>query len=208
MQYIFINPVVDKMYNKEELNEVLVKNNYKRIGVEKDWHGIVKEKYKEVINKTNLTILDRRCPLAIDKIEKYLDDEKVIIPKIEPILIHCAMEIANREELKGKRKIITTPCESLAVHGNRLNLDETIFISWKEFLSSLHSKENLKNNYIDCSPIPLGYFDSLGVKIKSISGKDNIKECFKNNLYYENNLVEMLYCDNGCNNGDGVLINE
>ena len=50
MQYIFINPVVDKMYNKEELNEVLVKNNYKRIGVEKDWHGIVKEKYKEVIN--------------------------------------------------------------------------------------------------------------------------------------------------------------
>ena len=208
MDYIFINPVVDKMYIRKELNEVLIENNYRPIEVNNDWHGIVKKKYKEVLDGTDLTILDRRCPLAIEKIEKYLDHEKVLIPKIEPILIHCAIEIANREELKGERKIITTPCESLAAHGNSLNLDETIFISWKEFLKTLNGKEKLKNKQLDMSPIPLGYFDSLDVKTKKLSGGDNIKDCFKNSLYFESDLIEMLYCNNGCNNGDGVLIDE
>ena len=141
-------------------------------------------------------------------LEKYLDETKVLIPEIEPILIHCGIEIANREDLKGKRKVITTPCESLAKHGNKLGLNETVFISWKEFLNTLDGKEDLKYKAIDKSPIPLGYFDSLEVKTKKLTGRDNINECFKGNLYFENDIVEMLYCNNGCNNGDGVLINE
>lgn len=208
MDYIFINPVVDKMYVADELNYILSKNNYERINVNNDWHGIVKEKYKEAIDGTNLTVLDRRCPLAVEKIEKYLDKTKVLIPEIEPILIHCGIEIANREDLKGKRKVITTPCESLAKHGNKLGLNETVFISWKEFLNTLDGKEDLKYKAIDKSPIPLGYFDSLEVKTKKLTGRDNINGCFKGNLYFENDIVEMLYCNNGCNNGDGVLIDE
>lgn len=68
MECIFINTVVDKMYIKEELNGALIKNNYEIIEVKNDWHGIVKEKYREVLNGTDLTILDRRCPLAMDVI--------------------------------------------------------------------------------------------------------------------------------------------
>ena len=47
MEYVFINPVVDKMYIKEILDKILLNSGYVRIEVENDWHGIVKEKYKE-----------------------------------------------------------------------------------------------------------------------------------------------------------------
>lgn len=211
MEYIFINPVVDKMYEEEALDKVLLNNGYIRVEVENDWHGIVKEKYKEVINENknnDLTILDRRCQATIDTISQHIKSKEVLIPEIEPILIHCGREIAEREDLKDKKKVITTPCESLANYGNELNLKDTVFISWKIFLMDLDQKDKIQRRILDESLIPLGYFTSFGSKITSISGKENIENYFKNGLHKKDELVEMLYCDNGCNNGDGVLVNE
>ena len=208
MKYIFINPVVGNMYEKEELDKLLINNGYLRVEVENDWHKIVKEKYDEVLKSTKKTILDRRCPLAIDTINEYVDDKDTLIPHIDPILIHCGIELSNREDLKDKNKIITTPCESLASYGNSKNLENTTFISWKEFIKDLNINESIKAKLLNSSPIPLGYFDSLDANVMSLSGKDNIKSYIKNGSYKENDLVEMLYCTNGCNNGDGVLINE
>ncbi|WP_455715533.1 hypothetical protein [Anaerosporobacter sp.] len=208
MQYIFINPVVDKMYNKEELNDVLQKNGYERVDVTVDWHGIVKEKYKSALDEATLPLLDRRCPLAIEEAKKQIKDKTAEVPAIEPILIHCAMELATRETLKGKKKIITTPCESLASHGNQLQLQDTVFVSWKEFLKTLDANLVVKENALEESPIPLGYFDSLEAKTASLSGKETIEEYFSNERYKDKDLVEMLYCNGGCNNGDGVLIDE
>ena len=102
--------------------------------------------------------------------------------------------------------MITTPCETLANYGNNLNLKDTEFVSWNDFLKRLDKK--ILRRILDESPIPLGYFTSIGLKSSSISGKENIENYFKNELYKEDELVEMLYCNNGCNNGDGVLINE
>ena len=206
MEYIFINPVVDNMYVKEQLDTFLLSNGYFRIEVENDWHKIVKEKYKKALKATGKTLLDRRCPLAIDTINIYVNKEDAFIPEIDPILIHCGIEIANREDLKGKKKIITTPCESLASYGNKKNLKDTVFISWKEFLKDLKYQERLQAKLLEESPIPPGYFDGVEAKVTSISGEENIKEHFRNNLYKESDLIEMLYCKNGCNNGDGVLI--
>lgn len=208
MKYIFINPVVDKMYNKEELNDALTKNGYERVDVTVDWHGIVKEKYKTAVEEANLPILDRRCPMAIEEAKKQVQDESAVIPAIEPILIHCAIELSTRESLKGKKKIITTPCESLASHGNQLQLEDTIFVSWKEFLKTLDANLVVKEKALDESPIPLGYFSSLEAKIESLTGKETIEEYFIQERYKDKDLVEMLYCDGGCNNGDGVLIDE
>ena len=78
----------------------------------------------------------------------------------------------------------------------------------KEFIKSIDKDSKIKSNILDESPIPLGYFDSLKFKITSLSGKDNIENYFEHKLYKEDDLVEMLYCEGGCNNGDGVLINE
>ena len=208
MAYIFINPVVGNMYKKEELDELLLNNGYSRVEVETDWHKIVKEKYNKTLKSTEKTLLDQRCPLAIDTISKYINDEDTLIPQIDPILIHCGIELANREDLKGKKKVITTPCESLASYGNKKNLEDTVFISWKEFIKDLNSHNKSMVKMLDESPIPPGYFDSLEAKVTSLSGEENIVSYFKNNLHKKDDLVEMLYCTNGCNNGDGVLINE
>jgi len=208
MAYIFINPVVGNMYKKEELDELLLNNGYSRVEVETDWHKIVKEKYNETLKSTEKTLLDQRCPLAIDTISEYINDEDTLIPQIDPILIHCGIELANREDLKGKKKVITTPCESLASYGNKKNLEDTVFISWKEFIKNLNSHDKNMVRLLDESPIPPGYFNSLEAKVTSLSGKENIVSHFKNNLHKKDDLVEMLYCTNGCNNGDGVLINE
>ena len=85
MAYIFINPVVANMYVKEELNELLLSNGYSRIEVENDWHRIVKEKYNQTLKSTQKTILDKRCPLAIDIIREYINEEETLIPQIDPI---------------------------------------------------------------------------------------------------------------------------
>ena len=208
MAYIFINPVVGNMYRKEELDELLINNGYSRVEVENDWHKIVKEKYNEALKSTKKTLLDKRCPLAIDTIDEYINENDAFIPQIDPILIHCGIELANREDLKGKKKVITTPCESLATYGNKKNLEDTVFISWKEFIKDLKSHDKSIVKLLDESPIPPGYFNSLEAKVSSLSGEENIVSYFKNNLYKKDDLVEMLYCTNGCNNGDGVLINE
>ena len=208
MKYIFINPVVDNMYIKEELDQLLLRNGYTRVGVEHDWHQIVKEKYKETLQSTEKTVIDMRCPLAVSTIKKYLTKQDSLMPEIDPILIHCGIEIANREDLKGKQKIITTPCDSLAVYGNKKQLKDTVFISWKEFLKGLDSHETVQVKQLDESPIPPGYFKSVDAKITSLSGEETIEQYFENKKHKENDLVEMLYCKNGCNNGDGVLLNE
>ena len=199
MAYIFINPVVGNMYRKEELDELLINNGYSRVEVENDWHKIVKEKYNEALKSTEKTLLDKRCPLAIDTIDEYINENDAFIPQID---------LANREDLKGKKKVITTPCESLASYGNKKNLEDTVFISWKEFIKDLKSHDKSIVKLLDESPIPPGYFNSLEAKVSSLSGEENIVSYFKNNLYKKDDLVEMLYCTNGCNNGDGVLINE
>jgi len=197
------------MYVKTELDKILLEKGYIRVEVNNDWHGIVKEKYNELYkNSNNLTILDRRCPKAIDVVKEHIKSEEVLIPEIEPILIHCGREIAGRDDLKDKKKVITTPCKSLADLGNKLNLKDTTFISWNEFLKVLKLEEEIQRNILDESPIPPGYFSKLGSEIKSISGEDNIKNYFENGLHKRDKLIEMLYCNNGCNNGDGVLINE
>ncbi|MBQ1275321.1 MAG: hypothetical protein IIY08_08045 [Cellulosilyticum sp.] len=208
MKYIFINPVVDQMYIKEELDKALIENGYQRVEVQTDWHKIVKEKYTKALKETNLTILDRRCPKAIEAIHEYFNKEEMLEPSIEPILIHCAIELANREDLKDKKKIITTPCESLAYYGNKLNLQNTEFISWKVFAKQTRLDEMLEVKQLEASPIPPGYFTELGVKTTSLSGEENIKAYFKSDLHRQDELVEMLYCHHGCNNGDGVLMNE
>ena len=208
MKYIFINPVVDNIYIKEELNEVLLQNGYERVEVKEDWHKIVKQKYNETLKQTKRTVIDKRCPKAVETAMAHLDDEKALVPSIDPILIHCGIELAEREDLKNHKKVITTPCESLANYGNKLELKDTEFISWKEFLKHIDPDKKLKLKSLEESPIPPGYFNTLDARVTSISGEENIENHFKTKSYEKDELVEMLYCHNGCHNGDGVLIHE
>ena len=131
------------------------------------------------------------------------------VPAIEPILLHCAREIAGRPELWGEKKIITTPCQALADAGNELGLSDTEFIPWNRLLERLEPSRGpgdgnrLKAGTLEESPIPPGFFSALG-EVDSVTGPDAVERYLGRECWKGVKLVELLYCDGGCHNGDGV----
>lgn len=205
MIYIWINPVTESMYESDELNAFLHRHGYERITASGDWLNIVKEKYKIAVGETKHTVIDMRCPKIRGFVEEY-NISDVTMPNIKPILIHCAQEISGREDLCGKEKIITTPCQALADIGNALGLAETCFIPWNQFVIS--TGDPLREKRLKESPIPPGFFDGTELKTISITGEEEIRGYFENYKPGEVPLAEMLFCKDGCHNGDGVRMCE
>lgn len=202
MTYIWINPVTEGMYEPDVLNKFLRQHGYKRFKTSTDWLTIVKEKYRLAVKEASHTVMDMRCP----KIKELLDEldisATVTIPEIAPILIHCGQEGSGREDLLDEEKIITTPCQALADMGNALGLKDTWFVPWNRFLETIGDEPMGKPPKE--SPIPPGFFDDLGLKTVSITGEEEIRNYFKKYEPDEEQLVEMLFCKEGCHNGDGI----
>ena len=200
MKYIWINPVTDSMYDKEALDKVLLEHGYQRIKHTNDWAKVVREKYHQEILKSGKPVMDVRCP----KIKALLEESdgclEITVPEIAPILLHCGVECSKMEE--NGEKIITTPCQALADMGNALSLPETKFVPWNQFAKSIGM--DVLQKKIESSPIPPGFFDSLPIKTASISGENEIKCYLKQEISKGIQLVEMLYCKDGCHNGDGI----
>lgn len=205
MAYIWINPVVNSMYEPAVLDEFLQKHGYTRIEASPHWIDAVKQKYKTLSKQTKHTIIDMRCPKIGELVTEY-KPSPVTIPDIEPILIHCGRELSNRADLRGEEKIITTPCKALADMGNALCLEETRFIPWNVFVQEIGN--TLPALTLGQSPIPPGFFEGLELKHTSISNEEDIRNYFKNYKPSDVQLVEMLFCKNGCHNGDGVRMCE
>lgn len=202
MVYVWINPVTERMYEPNVLNAFLEQHGYKRFYTSGDWLTIVKEKYRLVTQQTSQIVVDMRCP----KIKSLLDElgitSEIHIPEINPILIHCGQEGSEREDLQNEEKIITTPCQALADVGNALALPKTQFIPWNQFLKLIGSEPI--GTALNESPIPPGFFNEMGIKTVSITGEEQIRAYFKQGIPNEVQLVEMLYCKDGCHNGDGI----
>ncbi|QTQ12592.1 hypothetical protein HRI96_10520 [Treponema parvum] len=202
MNFVFINPVSKNMYDKRELNNFISAKGFEIVECKTDWIKKVINKYKQRVLSANKTVIDMRCPPAVQLVKNSFPKLDVRYPSIEPILIHCAKEISQNYADKGKI-FITTPCESLAEYGNALNLQNTIFITWNDFAKKIGC--GLKKTILSESPIPPGFFSPLKVKTKSITGSEEIQNFFEKEDVSGYKLIEMLYCKNGCNNGDGVL---
>lgn len=201
-KYIFINPVVLKLYDISYLKNLLTQNNFKLIFPKEDIAQIIKNKYLSLSSNSKECIIDSRCPKIKDFIENY-----TFSANINPILIETALHL-HAQKQKEDFLYITTPCIALENFGNNLNLSNTLFITWNNFVSKFKLKIDLKNKkQLQNSPIPPGFFKdlegSIG-KIPSVSGKQNIIKIFKEKSYKKHKLIEMLYCDNGCHNGDGI----
>ncbi len=203
MAYIWINPVAASMYEEEELNDFLEKHGFRRFETSIDWLSVVREKYKEAVKQSRHPVIDIRCPKAKELLETMELKTKVTFPQIYPILIHCGKEGSERKDLQEEVKIITTPCQALADLGNELCFSNTHFISWNKFLKMLESEPNRK--VIDKSPIPPGFFKELGVKEASVTGEDEIRRYFEEGVPEGVELVELLYCKDGCHHGDGIV---
>lgn len=204
MPYIWINPVTDSMYEPDVLNKFLCQHGYKRFNTSSDWLKVVKEKYRLAVNQTTNTVIDMRCPKTKELLKEMGMTSNVTIPEIKPILIHCGQESSERKDLQDEEKIITTPCQALADMGNALGLENTWFVPWNKFIESIGSKPTAR--IPKESPIPPGFFDELGLKTVSVTGEEEIRNYFENDISDEVQLVEILFCKEGCHNGDGIRI--
>ena len=213
MAYIWINPVVGRMYDPEILSEFLHKHGYEQVTVTGDWLNIVQEKYRIAVGEAMGPVIDIRCPKTKQVLDEMGVTSQFTVPEIEPILIHCAREISVREDLQGEEKVITTPCQALADMGNALQLPNTTFVPWNQFLTmlgehSIRDNEALTTQQLKESPIPPGFFEGLELNTVSLTGEEEIREYFQTQKSKEMTkdiqLVEMLFCCHGCHNGDGL----
>lgn len=204
MSIVWINPVIDSMYETYVLDEFLRKCGHKRVHTSKDWGAIVKEKYWKLVCEEDRTVADVRCPKVKEILGNMKNAENIRIPDIDPILIHCGREISQREDLQGEEKIIITPCQALADKGNDLEMPDTRFMPWNVFLEQTGSEPEGKE--LKSSPIPPGFFDSLMSKTVSITGEETIWQELKAGVSEDVHLVEMLFCEGGCHTGDGVRV--
>ena len=184
MQYLWINPVSAGMCEEDSLKRFLERHGLTRVECRGDWGRIVRERYEASL-RAGVTLADARCPEAVrllEEIQKKPENESGIenlkVAPIEPILLHCARELSTRPDLADGEKIITTPCQSLAVLGNSLGLENTRFIAWNRLAGG-----EVRVRAIEDSPIPPGYFagicrkDGQAAKVESVSSPEKIS-CF------------------------------
>lgn len=197
--YVWVNPVIMNLYDIEYLKDILLKSGFKIILSDRNNAEIVKNKFRQKCLNSNKCIIDSRCPKIYDYIDS--DNNDYEYANINPILIETAIE------LKAKIKnniIITTPCIALADFGNSLNLEGLTFKTWRDFIKENNILlDKNKKKKLNESPIPLGFFKGFD-NVYSVSGAKNILKVFKNKLYVNSKLLEALYCENGCHNGDGI----
>lgn len=207
-KYIWINPVAEKMYgdNLKLIKNSLTKKGYIIVNCESQLE-YVKEQYKEYSKEAEKTILDCRCPETINLLKSNNLTYNFDVPMIEPILVRTSRVLYdNYVKCEEDTLIITSPCTQLRDFSRKAMSEKSgiEFYTWKEFIEN-EGMKSLGN--IDKSPIPLGYFKDTFENVLELSSEEEIltgirslKKC--NEKRYE--IVEMLYCKDGCNNGDGL----
>lgn len=193
-KYVWLNPVVCSAYSEMELSRFLTTYHFERVFPKINHLSEVKREYKTLLNETSIPVIDQRCPLIHQYFKGRVD---VHLHSIEPILIHIARELAEREDLQDGYKWIICPCSALVQLGKSLRLKNMYFLTWDDFV--IKHPYSLKGHSLSQSPIPFGFFRELSDKIVSRSC-ENLDEEIPKGV----KLVEGLYCYGGCHRGDGV----
>ena len=199
---VWLNPVVKNIYDFAALKEILQERGFSVVECEKDHVNSVKNAYKNALVQKEL-IYDSRCPRAVNFIRENFKEQADLISNLNPILIESALELSAKLK-ENEWLYVTTPCEDLAQLGRGLNLARTTFLTWRSFREQ--NAINLKTRNIEQSPIPPGFFANLDVKTLSLSSKERIENAllYKFSELKNYQIIELLYCENGCHNGDGL----
>jgi len=199
---VWLNPVVKNIYDFAALKEILQERGFSVVECEKDHVNSVKNAYKNALVQKEL-IYDSRCPRAVNFIRENFKEQADLISNLNPILIESALELSSKLK-EDEWLYVTTPCEDLAELGRGLNLARTTFLTWKSFREQ--NEINLEMKRLGASPIPPGFFTNLGVKTLSLSSKEKIENAllYKFSELKNYQIIELLYCENGCHNGDGL----
>jgi len=199
---VWLNPIVLARYDQNMLEEVLVEQDFKVVSNRGDQAQVVREKYAKIAAASKAPIADVRCPLIIEYIRER-HQLRWELPQIQPILIHCALELHERLQPDGDTFLtVTTPCDALAALGNSLCLQNTHFVAWRHF--AREQGIDLVSKTLEQSPVPPGFFKDLGIKVCSLPSKQAVdnyfaladSDCSEDSV----DLYELFYCSNGCHN--------
>ena len=207
--YLWINPVVERMYDPSILADLMARHHCTPAHCQGDWIAVVRQKYRVLSDCTCGVIADARCPMAAQLVREVTatqPESHLHVADIEPILLHAARELAGRADLKDAPKLITTPCQALADQGNHLQLENTRFVAWNVLLQEWG--EAPPTQKLMASPIPPGFFEGSGLTVRKFTGRETIAAYAASCRYSREQLVELLYCPDGCHNGDGVVFDE
>ena len=202
-KYIWLNPVVLQMYDYEELQTALASLDFQIVTCKENHLQTVKDKYKKKYEGCSRLLCDNRCPKAMSYVKNHYHHADLEYATIQPILIHSAKELATRYQNDPVELYIITPCTDLRDVGNQLALKNTVFQTWTEFCRKHNITLNRKA--MDVSPIPPGFFDNIP-QVVSLASKEEMDDFFQEPRKQDKQLIEMLYCQGGCHNGDGVRI--
>ena len=199
---VWLNPVVKNIYDFAALKEILQDKGFSVAECEKDHVNSVKNAYKNALAQKE-HIYDSRCPRAVNFIRANFKEQAALISNLNPILIESAMELSSKLK-EDEWLYVTTSCEELAQLGRGLNLARTTFLTWRSFREQ--NEINLETKKLEASPVPPGFFTNLGVKTLSLGNKEKIQNAlsYKFSELKNYQIIELLYCENGCHNGDGL----
>ncbi|MBS3938356.1 MAG: hypothetical protein KGZ50_07270 [Peptococcaceae bacterium] len=168
---------------------------------------LVKEAYRKqyLENKPSL-LIDSRCPKVVELVKEEYQQLISYLAPIEPILTTCAQGLYE-EYIKpnplSARLIMVTPCTDFVAYGAKKLPGQVRFITWKDFLREIDERSSFSRSVI--SPVPLGFFDGMGIPVVKVSGAKEITSLLAATIPKTDSgyILEILYCPQGCHNGDG-----
>jgi hypothetical protein len=209
--YVWLNPIVETMVaaDKDRVVHILRQKGYTIVSCETGATKI-REAYRRYLQgDVTIPVIDARCPKITALIkEKYSALSSYVAP-IPPILIACAQDLFSKYiEPNAVRATLTivAPCCALVSVGQGVLGDNIRFVTWRQFEREVNFGK--KYSKLDASPVPPGFFKDLENQVAEASGSEDIERLLitvsSGMLSPSVNLLEMLYCDGGCHNGDGM----
>ena len=207
--YLFINPVVAAMAG-DEYPLILAQVNTLGFSILDcpDAAELVHSAHEAALRCASVRpLIDQRCPL-IRKIvlQDYpaLVNQLVVTPSI---LLTCASQLHEQYVAAAPAKnslTVITPCQALSEAGDDLGLPRLTFLTWNQF-AILNALPN-RLRQIDQSPIPPGFFQFDDSTILETSGESGVRNALDQAAKQTcpADFLELLYCERGCHNGDGV----
>jgi len=211
-EYLWLNPIVEGMIEKERdiVLRILNNNGYSVVSCTAG-AAVTYEAYRKLINTASRKpVIDARCPQVTALISRKYPDLSEHIAPIAPILSACA-EILYREyvesSLEQSRLTVVAPCIALANDGRARFGNRIRFITWKQLIKEIVGLKVYAR--LNSSPVPPGFFRNLGNYVVEANGKIGVEAILHavdaGEIPESIRLVELLYCKDGCHNGDGVV---
>jgi hypothetical protein len=208
ISYLFINPVVAAMAGDEypSLLRQVGALGYRALDCPTAAASVHTAHETALRGASVRPLIDQRCPLIRQIVlQDYpaLAGQLVVTPSI---LLTCARELHEQYVAANPVAGLTviTPCQALSAAGDELGLPRLTFLTWTRFAQQ-HALPNWLKR-IDDSPIPPGFFQFKELTVLETSGESAVRNALDQtaNQTCPADFLELLYCERGCHNGDGV----